>query len=200
MPVFSFTIAGFRDNSLIETDLQTKCWFSEDDEAFTFGRAYSKRHLIGGDLRAFDRVEVETRRKDSDRFVIIEIHTWTLAGLLFNVLPKFAAYNNPLVPVGYECGVCGTFGSKMWRLNTAGSTDLFCVYCAAKREGKKPEEIDESGRTPHEHFSEVRFFEIGGLLPAIPDEEGTGYWFSSSAPEAAWLWWENLPTRPVLTF
>jgi hypothetical protein len=38
--------------------------------------------------------------------------------------------------------------------------------------------------------------EIGGNVPAIPDEEGIGYWGYNSFSEASILWWDSLPNSP----
>lgn len=36
---------------------------------------------------------------------------------------------------------------------------------------------------------------IGFRLPAIPDEEGVGYWGYSSVPQVGVNWWKRLPLR-----
>lgn len=37
--------------------------------------------------------------------------------------------------------------------------------------------------------------QIGLFVPAVPLEDGRGYWGYSSVPTEGCQWWKNLPTR-----
>ena len=45
------------------------------------------------------------------------------------------------------------------------------------------------------HSEYGRTCQIGWYVPAIPDEEGLGYWGYTSVPQEGIDWWQALPTR-----
>ena len=75
------------------------------------------------------------------------------------------------------------------------SPTLLCVACACKSE-KKTDDVDAGGYRSSEYG---RTDQIGFYVPAVPDEEGTGYWGYTTVPEAGVNWWRGLPTRPATT-
>jgi hypothetical protein len=53
-------------------------------------------------------------------------------------------------------------------------------------------EIDDDGKIPFE--KRWRTDSIGWYVPAVPDEEGVGYWGYGSVPPEGVAWWRGLPT------
>lgn len=92
------------------------------------------------------------------------------------------------MPENYKCTKCGIHGHKMWRqYNTfADFIELMCVRCA-----EKEEKTSLYFRSLH-CGDRIKSDTIGGLVPAIPDGEGS-YWGYTSVPEAECQWWYNLP-------
>lgn len=111
-------------------------------------------------------------------------------------LPKIVgmSYADPKVPADYSCKTCRAKGVKLWRESNSFQIELFCADCAGKAQNKDVSTIDERGRrlTPEGDRTD----QIGWLLPAVPDEEGLGYWSYTSVPDAGVAWWRALPSRP----
>jgi len=88
----------------------------------------------------------------------------------------------------YECSICGAKNVKLWReyQTIADCTDLYCVDCAEKDQGKK--------------CTIPNGDQIGWLIPAVPDvlppEKFTTYWGYTSVPPEGCSWWTNLHLRP----
>jgi hypothetical protein len=38
--------------------------------------------------------------------------------------------------------------------------------------------------------------QIGWMVPAVPDQEGLGFWGCTSTPMDGYAWWQKLPTLP----
>jgi len=107
---------------------------------------------------------------------------------------KNVNYASGQTPADYVCGTCGATNCKLWReFNTFGPT-LCCAVCAAESQKKDISDIDDEGRFSDKHG--FRCDQIGWRVPAIPDEEGVGYWGYSSVPQEGINWWRNLPTLP----
>ena len=87
------------------------------------------------------------------------------------------------LPDGYVCTDCGVTGCKLWR-HLWYCDDLLCVDCVGLRRS-----VDVTGVDDH--------IEIEGWVPAIPLEEGSGYWSYGEVPRLAVRWWTRLPIRTV---
>lgn len=90
-------------------------------------------------------------------------------------------YASGAVPPDYRCASCGAHGCKLWREYQTISPKLLCVACAEKVQGKRLE--TGSGACD----------QIGWYVPAVPDEEGAGFWGYTSVPAAGVAWWKALP-------
>jgi hypothetical protein len=101
-------------------------------------------------------------------------------------------YSNPVPPADYKCGNCGATGVKLWREYQTMQPGLFCAKCAAKHEHKSIKSINAAGMRITRLGG--RTDQIGWLVPAVPDEEGLGYWGYTSVPQAGVEWWKALPT------
>jgi len=106
-------------------------------------------------------------------------------------------YESGATPPEYVCCKCGATNCKLWREYCTVRPDLFCASCAALSEGVDISTLDERGQRVGELWPRTN--QIGGLVPAIPDEEGFGYWgvISVSKPPEADQWWETLPSLPA---
>lgn len=84
----------------------------------------------------------------------------------------------------YKCAICGIDGVRLWRdYNTcANAVDLRCVVCAAK--------LDKKLEGP---FVFADGDQLGGLVPAVPTEDGSTFWGYSSVDGEGVLWWNALP-------
>lgn len=93
------------------------------------------------------------------------------------------------MPSDYKCGSCAVTGVKLWREYVTGSfcASLFCVACA---EADQAASHEYGWRSP---VARGTGDQIGWLVPAVPDEEGVGYWGYMSVPDAGATWWEKLP-------
>lgn len=98
-------------------------------------------------------------------------------------------YASGLTPPEYKCSLCGKTGVKLWRPYQTMCPDLFCAECAAKDQGKDISTMDAKGLR---HDGRVPTDTIGWLVPAVPDEEGTGYWGYTSVPAEGVEWWQAL--------
>jgi hypothetical protein len=100
---------------------------------------------------------------------------------------------NPQPPADYHCQYCPNRGVKLWREAQTFRPHLFCANCAAAHEDESITAIDAGGG----HATRRGYtFLIGNLVPAIPTEDGTGFWgwFAERRPLAALTWWQRLPT------
>jgi len=99
-------------------------------------------------------------------------------------------YSKKTVPADYKCGSCGATGVKLWREYQTVSPALRCCNCAAKEQGKDIHDIDANG------MRLGKTDQIGWYVPAVPDQEGVGYWGYTSVPDAGVRWWKRLQTKP----
>lgn len=103
---------------------------------------------------------------------------------------KLAAfsYSGP-PPKGYTCQNCKAVGVKLWReYNTFLSHQrLLCKKCIEA-------ECSEYYKKLAKDYPETD--QIGGMVPAVPTEDGTTFWGYTSVPPEGVDWWYRLP--PVL--
>lgn len=105
---------------------------------------------------------------------------------------KQVDYSKAVTPPDYKCGNCDATGIKLWREYQTFQPELRCAVCAAQDQHKDISDIDSEGM----HSSDLgRTDQIGWYVPAVPDEEGAGYWGYTSVPEAGVDWWKRLPTK-----
>ena len=113
-------------------------------------------------------------------------------------------YSGTNFPSNYKCAGCGATKCKLWRKYRKNYPDLLCAKCASKKEKVGSEDIDDNGEHPcKKNGGKPRTAWIGSYVPAIPDEEGEGFWgysgLSGYAPPEAQNWWRSLPTFPRQT-
>ena len=114
---------------------------------------------------------------------------------------KSVKYASGKTPEDYKCSVCGATNCKLWRDTNTFCPDIYCAHCATTRNSCLNDrkitvsDIDENGKA----FDEIigrKTDQIAGLVPAVPDEEGVGYWGYTSVPQEGCDWWYKLPTLP----
>lgn len=93
------------------------------------------------------------------------------------------------LPKHYRCDACGATGIKLWREYQTCTPRLLCAPCACADQ-KKPDDVNAAGCRGRRGGDQ-----IGWYVPAVPDEEGIGYWGYTSVPQAGVTWWRRLPTR-----
>lgn len=126
------------------------------------------------------------------------------------------SYSAPGVPKKYKCKDCGVTGCKLWR-DYQREEPLRCCDCAVKDQHKEWLELNgfvirEDGRH-NGHWLEkgvTKFADgtvptgteeycfndaIGWMVPAVPSEDGVGYWGYTSVSDAGVDWWKKLPLR-----
>jgi hypothetical protein len=99
--------------------------------------------------------------------------------------------------VDYICKKCGAKDCKLWRQYSTflSHIELLCADCAVKDQ-KIPKEfsvLDARGHRPSDISGTTD--QIGWLVPAVPDGEGS-FWGYSSVPQDRVDWWRKLPTYP----
>lgn len=102
-------------------------------------------------------------------------------------------YSQSGTPTEYTCNTCGASGVKLWREYNVCNPFLFCAKCAAESQGKSIATMKPDGSRIDEH--DFLTDQIGFLVPAIPDEEGIGYWGYTSTPTDGVNWWRALPNE-----
>ncbi len=118
----------------------------------------------------------------------------------------------------YRCSICGKTDVKLWRLHLY-TEPLICATCAEKRQipvsrTSKNWLINDSGKIflrfgPSSENSNLMTYKllidlkdyfnekesvVVDLIPAIPDNDGDFFGYSSSTTQVP-AWWENLPTH-----
>lgn len=104
-------------------------------------------------------------------------------------------YSQKNTPDKYRCEECGASEVKLWREYGVSNPRLLCCICAGRISKRDISNIDNKGRII---FRSYKTDTIGWFVPAIPDEEGTGYWGYSSVPDDGIVWWEGLSTKPEI--
>lgn len=98
----------------------------------------------------------------------------------------------------YKCSACGAKNCKLWREYQTFSPQLFCAPCAGKNQKRDISTMDADGRrlTPEYEWAHgQRSDQIGWLVPAVTDEDGD-FWGYTSVPSDRIAWWKSLPTFP----
>lgn len=90
------------------------------------------------------------------------------------------SYDLNTAPPGYRCGKCDLRGVKLWRESHSSRVDLRCAACAGATD-----DLADSDQ-------------IGGHVPAVPDEDGESWWGYASVPQAGCEWWARLPCAVVV--
>lgn len=117
-------------------------------------------------------------------------------------------YSKLEIPLSYQCSKCGARGCKLYREYQTLHVELRCCVCSrdymlecekVNPEFYKPEHysidtLDANGLRDSDHGSKTD--QIGFWIPAVPDEEGDGYWGYTSVPTEGVEWWKKLPTFP----
>lgn len=91
-------------------------------------------------------------------------------------------YDLDTAPPAYACHACGLHGAKLWRESHVSAVELRCVACV--------------GGASHDVLAESD--QINGHVPAVPAEDGDGWWGYSSVPQAGCEWWYRLPCDAVV--
>jgi len=104
---------------------------------------------------------------------------------------KGVDYSKNTVPNEYKCKKCKAFGVKLWREYQTNKPNLLCYKCASESQHENVSTITADGY--HIDRFGDKTDQIGYYVPAIPDEEGYGYWGYTSVPDAGVNWWKQLP-------
>lgn len=104
---------------------------------------------------------------------------------------KGVNYQSKEVPSDYSCTRCHVTGVKLWREYNTIESELLCAKDAAADQKKNIDDMDATGRYTDAQGQKTD--QIGWFVPAVPDEEDTGFWGYSSVPDAGVKWWRNLP-------
>ncbi len=130
--------------------------------------------------------------------------------------PPFS-YSDSVIPPQYHCGKCGAAGVKLWRdyntfIEYQSLLSLLCGACACAEQTGRGKSYtvrqDETGRVavtttydPDKEPTLYKYYggldvggdQIGWRVPAVPTEDGNGFWGYSSVPERGVAWWNRLP-------
>jgi len=110
------------------------------------------------------------------------------------VFPKGWVYLGGAIPSGYVCANCEATGCKLWREYQTFAPKLLCAKCAGADQKRDVSSMDANGTVVGEHG--LRTDSIGWYVPAVPSEDGIGYWGYTSVPEPGCRWWKNLLNHP----
>jgi len=110
---------------------------------------------------------------------------------------KGVDYSKNKTPPDYKCSKCGATGVKLWQENRIGCCPLLCANCAAEIEKIDIADIDADGRRSSD-FGSGRTDHIGDQLPAVPTENGVGFWAYTATPNEGCEWWRKLLTRVLI--
>jgi hypothetical protein len=125
----------------------------------------------------------------------------------------------PVTPAGYVCTGCGASGCKLWRQyqTFAEHIQLLCAKCSGAdistldANGTVESTIFKRGEKVSQHgtgkvgvlgdpdFPVPRTDQLGGLMPAVPTENGDTYWGYTSTPDEGCRWWKSLDSQPKVT-
>lgn len=117
-----------------------------------------------------------------------------------------ARYLNGVVPDNYYCGECLARDCKLWRPYQTNHIQLYCADCAAADQGKNITAMGDDGKfvdsgtdgkdaNGNTIITLEKTDTIGWLVPAVPTEDGTGYWGYTAIPEKGVKWWRRLPSH-----
>ncbi|MBY0551316.1 MAG: hypothetical protein K2W95_28805 [Candidatus Obscuribacterales bacterium] len=100
-------------------------------------------------------------------------------------------YASGKVSEEYHCHKCGNSLLKLWRQYQTTQPKLLCSVCVLQDQKQTGEFFDELGYRKGEYG---KTDQCGCYVPAIPDEEGAGFWGYTSVPPEGVAWWRGLPT------
>jgi len=112
----------------------------------------------------------------------------------FGYFPANGEYLKDVPLPDYRCAQCNATWCKLWRQYQTFSPKLLCAICVAKDQKKDISDIDASGKRGSDLG--IRTDQIGWYVPAVPTEDGAGYWGYCSVPRLGCDWWYKLPTLP----
>lgn len=95
-----------------------------------------------------------------------------------------AIVNITKLPMAYRCIGCDAEGVKLWR-DYNMLLDEQTLKCRACSEAQIDVKI-------WRHYNNIQSDSIGWSVPAVPDDTGT-FWGYTSVPEGAVAWWRALP-------
>lgn len=101
-----------------------------------------------------------------------------------------------IVPGGYSCKKCGVQGCKLWRESHTYNIPVapMCCDCISNLKKVDINQINNNGQVPF-HLAGMWIDQFGGCVPAVPSEDGSGFYGYGSIPQAGANWWYNLPNR-----
>lgn len=153
-------------------------WIDRESQA---RRAYAKAFM--------DCLDEKGYRNTPDDKVLAQKQNWLEVTALS---PMSWSYLGG-TPDGYACSSCAVKGLKMWR-RIHSSNELFCMSCGKKDQAHNDRKTNLFGSIAE--FDWRKSDQLGSLLPAVPDYDGT-YWGYASVPELGCEWWRALPDVPV---
>ena len=101
-------------------------------------------------------------------------------------------YLGGAVPSSYTCCKCQAHGVKLWRDWQTFRARLLCVRCAAAETNTDISQLRSDGSIPKEASGQFTC-KIGMRVPAVPSEDGYGWWGLGYIPNSGARWWLNLP-------
>lgn len=96
----------------------------------------------------------------------------------------------------YACVGCSAIGVKLWRdyQTSADACELRCAECATRLEVARNKNSDRSPLCEDGVFTFRDGDQIGGLVPAVPTDDGSTFWGYTSISPGGVAWWHDLPT------
>lgn len=101
---------------------------------------------------------------------------------------------DPAMMEAYQCGACRASSVKLWRQYQTFSPSLICAGCLEAQEGLGPHERFNPEGARRDRRGMITD-QAGWFVPAVPDEEGQGFWGYTAVPEPGVRWWKGRPTR-----
>ena len=97
------------------------------------------------------------------------------------------------IPTYYKCSKCGATGIKLWRDNNPTAPTLLCFDCAEENQNEYIKAMDHDGKhADPTGVLEPTIYNIGILIPAIPNETDHTYFEMNSVPDKNFDLWKKL--------